>query len=94
VLALQKIMATEQSYVLNLGTGNGYSIREVISAVEIVTGRKVPYKIVSQRAGDPPILIADPSRAEKILGWKAKRNLETIVSTAWKWMQQTQAKSA
>jgi UDP-arabinose 4-epimerase len=94
VLALQNIVETGQSHILNLGTGKGYSIREVISAVEKATGRKVPFKIVPRRAGDPPILIADPSRAEKVLGWKAQRNLETIVSTAWKWMQQTQAKSA
>jgi UDP-glucose-4-epimerase GalE len=94
VLALQNIIETGHSQVVNLGTGKGYSILEVISAVEKVAGRKVPYKIVPRRAGDPPILIADPSRAEKLLGWKAKRDLETIVSTAWKWMQRNQSNSA
>jgi UDP-glucose-4-epimerase GalE len=90
VLALQNIVKTGQSHILNLGTGKGHSIREVISAVERITGKKVPHKIVPRREGDPPVLVANPGHAEKVLGWKAQRNLETIVSTAWKWMQQCQ----
>jgi UDP-glucose-4-epimerase GalE len=90
VLALQNIAKTGQSHVLNLGSGKGHSIREVIATVEQVTGRKVPVKIAPRRAGDPPALVADPSRAEQVLGWKAQRSLHAIVSTAWNWMQNRQ----
>ncbi len=72
---------------LNLGTGRGHSVKEVISTIERVTGRKVPAKVVTRRAGDPPALVADPSRAKKLLNWKAKRSLDEIVSTAWQWSE-------
>jgi UDP-glucose-4-epimerase GalE len=72
---------------LNLGTGQGNSVKEVISMIERVTGQKVPQRLAPRRPGDPPELVADPSRAEKVLGWKAKRSLEQIVSTAWHWDQ-------
>jgi UDP-glucose-4-epimerase GalE len=94
VLALQTIAASGQSHALNLGTGKGYSIREVLSAVKAITGREVPCKVVAKRAGDPPVLIADPAKAEAVLGWKAQRTLSTIVSTAWDWMQQQSAITA
>jgi UDP-glucose 4-epimerase len=73
------------STALNLGTGRGNSVNEVIATIERVTGKQVPRRIAPRRAGDPPELVADPSRAEKMLNWKAKRSLEEIVSTAWKW---------
>lgn len=73
------------STALNLGTGRGNSVNEVIATIERVTGKQVPRRIAPRRAGDPPELVADPSRAEKTLNWKAKRSLEEIVSTAWKW---------
>jgi UDP-glucose 4-epimerase len=75
------------SIALNLGTGQGNSVREVISTIERITGRGVPQRMVPRRAGDPPQLVADPSLAEKVLNWKAKRSLEDIVATAWKWDQ-------
>jgi len=75
------------SAALNLGTGRGHSVNEVISTIERVSGREVPKRIAPRRAGDPPELVADPSRAEKVLNWKAKRSLDEIVSTAWKWDQ-------
>jgi UDP-glucose-4-epimerase GalE len=75
------------SAALNLGTGRGHSVKEVISAIERVSGSPVPKRFVARRAGDPPELIADPSRAEKLLNWRAKRPLDQIVSTAWKWEQ-------
>lgn len=74
-----------ESGAMNLGTGKGYSVHEVVAAVEKVTGRKVPTHIGARRAGDPAELVADPSRAEKLLNWKAKRSLEEIVASAWKW---------
>jgi len=75
------------STALNLGTGQGHSVHEVISAIERVTGKKVPKRLAPRREGDPARLVADPSQAEKVLAWKAKRSLEQIVATAWKWDQ-------
>lgn len=75
------------SIALNLGTGQGNSVREVISTIERVTGRRVPQRMGPRRAGDPPQLVADSSLAQKVLNWKAKRSLEDIVATAWKWDQ-------
>jgi len=75
------------SAALNLGTGKGYSVREVISTIERVTGRKVPTRMSARRPGDPAELVADPSQAAKVLGWKARYSLEQIVSTAWKWAE-------
>jgi UDP-glucose-4-epimerase GalE len=75
------------SAVLNLGTGRGYSVREVISTIERVTGRKVPTRQAPRRAGDPAELVADPARAAKGLNWQARYSLEQIVSTAWNWEQ-------
>ncbi len=74
-----------ESGAMNLGTGKGYSVHEVVAAVEKTTGRKVPTHIGPRRAGDPAELVADPSRAEELLNWKAKRSLEDIVASAWKW---------
>jgi len=70
---------------MNLGTGKGYSVQEVVSTVEQVTGQKVPTHIAPRRAGDPPELVADASLVEKLLSWEAKRSLEEIIASAWKW---------
>lgn len=78
-----------ESTVMNLGTGHGYSVREVISAIEKISEKKVPITLAARRPGDPAQLIADPARAEKLLNWKATRSLEQIVSTAWKWAEKT-----
>ncbi|HXY02702.1 MAG TPA: UDP-glucose 4-epimerase GalE [Terriglobales bacterium] len=75
------------STALNLGTGQGSSVREVISTVERVAGKPVPQRIVPRREGDPPQLVADPSLAKQVLGWTARRSLHDIVATAWKWDQ-------
>ena len=87
VIALQHLLAGKPSFTVNLGTGQGSSVKEVIATVEEVTGRKVPTKIVPRRPGDPPALVADPTRALQVLNWKTKRSLRDSVSTAWKWMQ-------
>jgi UDP-glucose 4-epimerase len=70
---------------LNLGTGFGCSVKEVITMVEEVTGSKVPRRTGPRRPGDPPTLVADPSRAQAVLQWKATRSLREIVQTAWNW---------
>ena len=76
-----------ESTAMNLGTGKGNSVHEVVAAVEQITRRKVPTQITPRRAGDPPELVADPVFAEKRLNWKARRSLEEIISTAWKWAE-------
>ncbi|MBI2823483.1 MAG: UDP-glucose 4-epimerase GalE [Planctomycetia bacterium] len=71
---------------LNLGTGRGTSVREVIDACRRVTGRKIPEKIGPRRPGDPPELVADSSRARKLLDWQPRYpELDQIVATAWRW---------
>jgi UDP-arabinose 4-epimerase len=87
VMALQHLLAGNPSFFVNLGTGAGSSVMEVISTVESVTGKKVPRKIVPRRLGDPPALVADPKKAQQLLNWKAKRSLRDNVETAWRWMQ-------
>jgi len=87
VAALQYLQSEERSLAVNLGTGRGTSVKEILEAVEKVTGSKVPKRVVPRRSGDPPALVADPRRAESLLHWKAKRSLEQMVSTAWKWMR-------
>jgi UDP-glucose-4-epimerase GalE len=77
----------EHALALNLGTGCGHSVLEVIRAVENATGRPVRRKFGPRRPGDPPVLVADPARARRVLGWTAKRNLTDIVASAWMWMQ-------
>jgi UDP-glucose-4-epimerase GalE len=77
------------SMAINLGTGRGYSVLEVIAAVESATGRPVRRTIKPRRWGDPPVLVADPATSQRLLGWTAKRNLGDIVSSAWIWMQKT-----
>jgi len=87
VLGLEYLERGGESTALNLGTGAGYSVSEVIAAVEKVVGRKVNKKFGPRRPGDPPSLVADPSKAQSALGWKASRTLTEIVSSAWVWLQ-------
>jgi UDP-glucose-4-epimerase GalE len=87
VLALKHIEAGNSSAALNLGTGVGCSVKEVITMVEEVTGAKVPRRTGPRRPGDPPTLVADPTRAQAVLHWKATRSLREIVQTAWAWEQ-------
>jgi len=86
IRALIYLLQGGKSAAINLGTGKGHSVREVIHAVQEVTGRDVPHRIASRRPGDPAILIADARRAEEILGWRpACSTLENMVSSAWSW---------
>ena len=88
VLGLEYLSKAE-SAAFNLGTGKGHSVQEVVASVEKVTGHKVPTHIGPRRAGDPAELVADPSRAESSLNWKAKRSLKEIIASAWKWAQKS-----
>jgi UDP-glucose-4-epimerase GalE len=91
VSALDHLAAGKESIAVNVGTGSGYSVQQVISAVEDVTGKRVPRKIVPRRAGDPPALVANPAKAQAVLQWKATRGLREVVETAWNWMERRQA---
>ena len=91
VSALERLAAGADSIAVNLGTGTGYSVKEVLDKIEQVTGRKVPARVAPRRAGDPPALVANPRLAEQVLRWKATRSLDDIVGTAWRWMQKQRA---
>jgi UDP-arabinose 4-epimerase len=93
VRALQYLEKGGDSLAINLGTGRGHSVLEVIQAAESTTGRPVRRTIGPRRPGDPPVLVADPAKAQRVLGWTAKRNLADIVSSAWTWMQKTSSGS-
>jgi UDP-glucose-4-epimerase GalE len=75
------------SLALNLGTGHGYSVLDLIQAVERITGSSVRRSFGPRRLGDPPILLADPAKAQRVLGWIARSDLSDMVSSAWSWMQ-------
>jgi UDP-glucose-4-epimerase GalE len=85
--ALKHLEQKGESIAVNLGTGKGNSVLEVIHAVEAATGNPVRRKIGPRRPGDPPALIADPSKAKEVLGWTAQRNLTDIVNSAWNFMR-------
>ncbi len=93
VAALEYLLKGGASTALNLGTGHGYTVREVIEAARRVTGLEVPHRVTERRPGDPDALIADPGRAEQILNWRPRRStLESIVASAWAWHTQAARK--
>lgn len=71
--------------IVNLGTGTGYSVLDVVKAFEKASGKKVPYKLVDRRAGDIAKCFANPSYAKEILAWVAKRNLDEMCEDSWRW---------
>jgi UDP-glucose-4-epimerase GalE len=83
--ALEYLGAGSPSVEVNLGTGVGSSVFDVISATEQVSGRSVPHDVVDRRPGDPVTTFADPRRAQEVLGWSAERGLDEIVQTAFDW---------
>jgi UDP-glucose-4-epimerase GalE len=84
--ALEHLYAGGESAALNLGTGSGHSVREVIAAAEAISGRTIAWREVARRPGDAPILVADPALAAQQLGWRARcSDLETIIDTAFAW---------
>ncbi len=86
IMALKKLQETGESDVFNLGTGTGYTKKEVISMVKKVSGNDFPVVIKEKREGDPAAIFADNEKARTVLGWEPKHSdLETIVTSAWKW---------
>jgi UDP-glucose 4-epimerase len=92
--ALDHLAAGKESLAVNVGTGTGASVQEVITAVEEVTGKRVPHKMVPRRPGDPPALVANPAKAQAVLQWKAKHGLRDVVTTAWNFMERQRASLA
>ena len=70
---------------INLGTGKGYSVLDVVKAFEKASGKPVPYAIMPRRAGDIAKCYADPSYAKEVLGWEAEKNLEQMCEDSWRW---------
>ncbi len=83
--ALEYLETYNTSNIFNLGTGSGYSVKEIISTSEKVTDKYIKTEIAGRRAGDPAVLVADNSKARSILKWIPKYNLEEIISSAWNW---------
>ncbi|MDB5410539.1 MAG: UDP-glucose 4-epimerase [Rhodospirillales bacterium] len=95
VAAISHLASGGASLALNLGTGVGHSVREVIDAAERITGRHIPRRETDRRPGDPAALVADASRARQAIGWTAKvSDLDSIIGTAWRWHQRAKTGQA
>jgi UDP-glucose 4-epimerase len=80
--ALDRLQGAE---AINLGTGRGYSVLDVVNAFAAASGRPVPYKIVARRPGDVAVSLANPQKAKALLNWSTKRDLAAMCADAWKW---------
>jgi len=94
ILALQYLAKGGETDIFNLGSKKGYSVRDVIKTAEEILGRRIPVTEEPRRAGDPPYLIADSSKAEKILGWKRQFGLEEMIESGCDWHKSMQYKQA
>ena len=74
-----------EALTVNLGTGRGYSVLEMVKALERASGRAIPYRIAPRRPGDIAECWADPSLAQRLLGWRARRTLDDMCADAWRW---------
>ena len=83
--ALEYLVNGGQSTIINLGTGKGNSVLEIIEKAKTITCSDIPFEVVGRRPGDPAILVADNKKAGKILNWSPKYTIEDILSSAWKW---------
>ncbi|NVK73393.1 MAG: UDP-glucose 4-epimerase GalE [Oceanospirillaceae bacterium] len=85
VCALQKVLGQSGHFVVNLGTGNGYSVLEMVKAFEAVSNQSVPFQIVARRPGDIAVCYADPEFAKTFLGWQAEYDLMRMCEDSWRW---------
>jgi UDP-glucose 4-epimerase len=83
--ALKELFRSGRSFTINLGTGNGYSVLDIVRAFEAASGRPVPYEIVARRPGDIAVCYADPSQAKQVLDWQAKKDLSDMCADHWRW---------
>ncbi|MCX9156905.1 UDP-glucose 4-epimerase GalE [Niveibacterium sp. 24ML] len=86
--ALERLRRQEGCFAVNLGTGVGYSVLDMVAAFERGSGRPVPYRIAPRRAGDIAACYADPAMAAELLGWRAGRDLDAMCADTWRWQQQ------
>ncbi len=87
VAALRRLFDSPGSFTVNLGTGQGHSVLEVVAAYARASAREVPYDLKPRRAGDVAACYADPHRAAELLGWRARRNLDEMCRDSWRWQQ-------
>ena len=85
VAALRYLRAHTGLLTVNLGTGQPVSVLQMVQAFERASGRPVPYRIAARRPGDVPAYWADPSQAERLLGWRAQRGVDRMCADAWRW---------
>ena len=84
---LEKQKEAKAPLVVNIGTGQGYSVLDMVKAFEKASGKKIPYKIVDRRDGDIATCFADPSYAKEVLGWEAVRGVDAMCEDAWRWQK-------
>jgi UDP-glucose 4-epimerase len=85
VAALRRLLAGDKNLTVNLGTGRGSSVLELVRAFERASGRPIPYDVAPRRPGDVASCYADPSLAERLLGWRATRDLDAMCADTWRW---------
>jgi UDP-glucose 4-epimerase len=85
VAALRRLLDHPGSLTVNLGTGHGYSVLDLVHAYEAASGRSVPYEVVARRPGDVAACYADPALARELLGWQAKLDLTRMCEDSWRW---------
>jgi UDP-glucose 4-epimerase len=85
VAALRRLLDAPGSLTVNLGTGRGYSVLELVAAYARASGRPVPYEVVARRPGDVAACYADPALAERTLGWRAQHDLDRMCADSWRW---------
>jgi UDP-glucose 4-epimerase len=85
--ALRRLLDAPGSYTVNLGTGRGYSVLDVVTRYAAASGRDIPYAIMPRRPGDIAACYADPSLARELLGWTAQHDLARMCEDSWRWQQ-------
>ncbi|MEO8328097.1 MAG: UDP-glucose 4-epimerase GalE, partial [Nitrospirota bacterium] len=85
--ALARLDFQKECLTVNLGTGNGYSVLEIVREFEAASGKPIPYKVAPRRSGDIASCYADPNQAFTLLGWRAERGLSEMCTDAWRWQR-------
>ena len=93
LIAAQKLLNENYCGIINIGRGQGFSVKQVMDTISEVLGKNINYEVVDRRPGDPAQTIADVSKAKSDLNWEAKKDLKSMVSSAWQAWQNTPAKS-
>ncbi|SAL78419.1 UDP-glucose 4-epimerase [Caballeronia arvi] len=88
IAAIGALKTLDRSFVVNLGTGQGYSVLDVVKAFESASGKRVPYELVPRRPGDVAACYADPAAAAELIGWRAEHGIERMCADHWRWQSQ------